>query len=561
MKTRETIQLHTDGFDRLPKRGAPWNVYPRPQMRRDSFICLNGRWDFAVTAGDAEPETYDRSVTVPYPVEAELSGIGDHFPEGSGLWYRRKLPAVRFRKKQRVLLHLDAADRFAAVWINGKRFPEEGEFCTAVDGRATADITDALEKSGNMIVIRCRDDLNDRSVPYGKQTLKPGGMWYTPVSGIWQTVWMEAVPEDRIRRLKITPLIDGAEIEIRGAESGEIECEGEKYLFTDGRAVIRPEDPKLWTPETPHLYDFTVRTAEDCVQSYFAIRTVGIGEVDGVPRILLNGEPYFFNGVLDQGYWPDGLYTPADGACYEEDILAMKKLGFNMLRKHIKIEPESFYYACDRLGMAVFQDMVNNGDYSFFRDTVLPTIGLQKLNDEKLHRDEKTRRAFEKAAEAEVRQLYSHPCIVYWTVFNEGWGQFDSGRMYKKIKELDPTRIVDSASGWFRGGETDVDSRHVYFKKFRMPKRSGKPVVLSEFGGYVYKVKDHSFNPGNTYGYRFYKTQEKFEEAFRRLYEEQVIPNIEKGLCAAVYTQVSDVEDETNGLLTYDRKICKIDKR
>ena len=282
-----------------------------------------------------------------------------------------------------------------------------------------------------------------------------------------------------------------------------------------------------------------------------------IREFDGYQRLCLNGKPYFFHGLLDQGYWSDGLFTPATPECYVNDILAMKELGFNTLRKHIKVEPEEFYYQCDRLGMVVFQDMVNNGDYSFFRDTALPTLGVQTLDDRKMHPDPATRDGFLRGMEATVEQLRNHPCIFYWTIFNEGWGQFDSDAMYHHLKAMDDTRWIDTTSGWFRRKETDVDSRHVYFKPIRL-EAGEKPLVLSEFGGYSYKPEGHAFNVDKTYGYGKFKNQAAYAEAVEALYRQQVIPAAEQGLCAAIYTQVSDVEDETNGLLSYDRKVQKL---
>ena len=282
-------------------------------------------------------------------------------------------------------------------------------------------------------------------------------------------------------------------------------------------------------------------------------------EVEGYPRLCLNGKPYFFHGLLDQGYYSDGIYTPASPQAYEFDIMKMKALGFNMLRKHIKVEPEQFYYDCDRLGMVVFQDMVNNGRYSFFRDTALPTIfgGKLNLNDKKLNKDAETRSQFAMGMVKTVNQLYNHPCICYWTIFNEGWGQFCADEMYDRLKELDQSRFIDSASGWFGGVKSDVDSRHVYFRKLKLSCKD-KPLILSEFGGYSYKDNDHAFNTEQTYGYGKFDSREKFKDAFVDLYENQVMPLVKKGLSAAVYTQVSDVEDETNGLLSYDRKVEKI---
>ena len=279
--------------------------------------------------------------------------------------------------------------------------------------------------------------------------------------------------------------------------------------------------------------------------------------MDGIPRLCLNGKPYFLHALLDQGYFSDGIYIPAAPEAYTRDILAMKELGFNTLRKHIKVEPEQFYYDCDRLGMLVMQDMVNNGRYSFLRDTALPTIGVKSLSDTRLHRDRSTREAFLRGMESTVRQLYNHPCICYWTIFNEGWGQFDGTAAYRRLRELDPTRFIDTASGWFKGVESDVDSEHIYFKPVKLA-YGDKPMVLSEFGGYACKPAGHAFNPKGTYGYRFFAEQADFEDALIRLYEDEIIPAVSRGLCAAVYTQVSDVEDETNGLLSYDRKVTKV---
>ena len=386
-------------------------------------------------------------------------------------------------------------------------------------------------------------------------------MWYTPVSGIWQSVWLERVPETYIEDLDIQVDLTKALITTTPALDGKVFCEGKEYPLIGGKAVIAPENPHLWSPEDPYLYDFTIETETDRVQSYFALRTIESKVVNGIPRLCLNGEPYFFHGLLDQGYWPDGIFTPAKPECYARDILEMKKLGFNTLRKHIKVEPEEFYYQCDKLGMVVFQDMVNNGDYHFLRDTALPTIGIQKLSDKHMHQDENSRREFLKNMELTVKQLRNHPCILYWTIFNEGWGQFDSEAVYERLKKLDDSRIIDATSGWFRQKKSDVDSRHIYFTPWSTLKVSHKPLVLSEFGGYAYPVEGHLFNTGNSYGYKACKSEAHFRESVDKLYREKVIPAAKKGLCAAIITQVSDVEDEINGFLTYDRKVNKADEK
>lgn len=552
------VDLTTAAGERLTQnpKDTPWTCYPRPQMRRDSWLNLNGEWEFAV--GDkAFSNSYDEKIRLPFCPESRLSGIGRHFDEGAALCYRRRITLPEGFCRGRVLLHIGAADQHLECYVNDKTVGSHSGGYENI----TFDITDALVEGENEIRFRCFDDLTDQRWPYGKQTLKRGGMWYTPVSGIWQTVWLESVPETYIRKLHIENRGVSVTIRTEPQLSGTVTVAGlGAFALEDGRVTIAPEKPRFWSPEDPFLYEFTLEAGEDRVESYFAIRTLEIKKVGSYQRLCLNGKPYFFHGLLDQGYWPDGLFTPAAPECYAQDILAMKKLGFNTLRKHIKVEPEEFYYQCDRLGMIVFQDMVNNGHYHYIRDTALPTVSLtfQKiLPDRWLHRNADNRAAFLAGMEATVGQLKNHPCICYWTIFNEGWGQFDSGAIYERLRKLDDTRFIDATSGWFRQGKTDVDSRHVYFRKVTL-KAGGKPLVLSEFGGYSYKIEGNSFNPDETYGYGKFRRREEFVEALRALYMEQVVPCVEKGLCAAIYTQVSDVEDETNGLLTYDRKAEKL---
>ena len=540
-------ELYTMEGENLPE--TPWNVYPRPQMRRDSFLCLNGEWKLFI-GGE------EHKITVPFPPESLLSGLHTRIPKKAEIVYKKKFYLPDGFIKGRVLLHFGAVDQIARVKFNGKCIGKHvggyAPFCF--------DITELLRRK-NTLEVFVRDELHTGILPYGKQCEKRGGMWYTPVTGIWQTVWVESVPEEYVRSLRIETGADFADITAFGAKNGEVTVktpEGDLvFPLEAGKAHITLENPRLWSPETPYLYEFTLKSGEDEVRSYFALRTLEIKEVGGVPRLCLNGKPYFFHGLLDQGYFSDGIFTPAAPECYENDIVAMKKLGFNMLRKHIKVEPEQFYYDCDRLGMVVFQDMVNNSDYSFLRDTAMPTVGIKKLDDRNMHKNPKSRAAFEKTMEETVAQLYNHPCICYWTIFNEGWGQFESGKMYQKLKALDSTRFIDTASGWFTGAESDVESLHVYFKPVKMEK-SEKPVVLSEFGGYSYKPEGHVFNVKQTYGYKFFKDREEFEASLIRLYREEIVPLVKEGLCAAVYTQVSDVEDETNGLLSYDRKVLKV---
>ena len=536
----------------LHNTAAIWDTYPRPLLKRKNYVNLNGAWDFAVSKSDTAPQRYEEVICVPFCPESALSGIESAIDPGSYLFYRRSFSLTEDITDRRVLLHVGAADQVADIYVNRRHLGHhEGGYTSF-----TVDITEALAEE-NTLVIRCCDDLRDASFPYGKQSLKRGGMWYTPVSGIWQSVWLECVPRQYIQHLDIRTDTTCATVTVMPAMEGVVKCEGKEYPIEDGRAVITPDNPRLWSPESPYLYEFTVEAGEDRVESYFALRTIESKVVKGLPRLLLNGKPYFLHGLLDQGYWPKGIYTAPTPACYAEDIHAMKALGFNTLRKHIKVEPEEFYYQCDKLGMIVVQDMVNNGDYSFFRDTALPTVGLQTRNDRNLHRDELTRRRFLDSMAETVAQLGNHPSILCWTIFNEGWGQFDADAAYDVLRKMDDSRIIDTTSGWFRRHKSDVDSRHIYFGPWGQLKPSDKPLFLSEFGGYACAVAGHLFNPKNAYGYKTCTSMEDFQVQIEALYRKRILPAVKKGLCGAIITQLSDVEDEINGFLTYDRAVNK----
>ena len=534
-------------------------IHPRPQLRRETWMDLNGKWDFAVQADEKKPEAFDRTILVPYCPESALSGIHNHFPEGSFLFYRRYVRLPEAAAGHRILLHVGAADQALTCYVNGVEIGSHTGGYTAF----TMDITRAVREE-NEILLRVRDDLTDTAFPRGKQSLTPGGMWYTPVSGIWQSVWLEWVPETYIQSLDIRADMTEAVLDTGDASlSGTVTVmapEGNVTLpLTGGRAVFRPETPRLWSPEDPYLYEFEINTGADRVSGYFALRSWDIRNVDGIPRLCVNGKPRFFHGLLDQGYWPDGIYTPPSPDCYRQEILAMKRMGFNTLRKHIKVEPEEFYYQCDKLGMFVFQDMVSNGDYSYLKDTILPTLGFQRKNDRRAHPDKRSRQMFLDNMKAQVLQLKNHPCIAMWTIFNEGWGQFDATAAYHTLKALDDSRFVCSCSGWFRGGESDVFSRHIYFGQWHHLKRTDKPLVLTEFGGICLAVDGHLYNPDKSYGYQSSKDSEDYRKKLLTLYRKHILPAIPKGLCAAIYTQVSDVEEEINGLLTYDRQVTKPD--
>ena len=547
------IQLTTPFIEGM-NRELPWNEYPRPSMVRDSFLCLNGQWDFHIS-NDDKPEDFGEKILVPFPPESMISGIG-RSTEYKNLHYRRyfTLPEGFLPEGYRAILHFGAVDQIADVYINGENVVHhEGGYLPFF-----ADITDQL-KEENELYVHVVDTL-DLKFPYGKQTKKRGGMWYTPVSGIWQTVWVEAVPREYIRGMKITTDDTSATIKIfaEGSKTLTVKETGDVYNFDGEEIVIRPENAEKWSPESPFVYNFTVKCGLDSVDGYFALRKIESKIINGTPRLCLNGKPYVFTGLLDQGYFPDGIFLPPTSEGYAYDIKRCKEMGFNMLRKHIKVEPEIFYHLCDKLGMVVFQDMVNNSNYSFFFDTALPTIGMKKFPDSILHRNPEHRSIFKSHTLATIEHLHNFPSILYYTVFNEGWGQFNADENFEMAKAADPTRIYDATSGWFWRSKSDVDSRHVYFKEVKLGKVTERPIVISEFGGYSYRVEGHLFGEHN-YGYTSLDDRQAFEDKFVALYENEILPIINSGVSALVYTQVSDVEDETNGIMTYDRKVTKLD--
>ena len=526
-----------------------WQSYPRPQLKRAAYVILNGTWKLD-----------GKNVEIPFAPQSRLSGFDGTI--GDELVYETVFSIPKGWGNGRVILHFGAVDQVCKVYVNsilvGKH---EGGYL-----HFSFDITDALKNEGaNTLHVNVVDTL-DRKYPYGKQCKKRGGMWYTPISGIWQTVWMENVPTSYIEEIQITPSLTEVEITVGGKVKGFKAIVSDKNgvvaeeIFEQNTGKIAIANPIHWTLENPHLYDVKIIAGEDEVDSYFALRTVSIENVDGVNRVCLNGKPIFMHAVLDQGYFEDGIYLPKNEEEYEKDILRMKELGFNTLRKHIKIEPEQFYYDCDRLGMFVLQDMVNNGGYSYIFDTVLPTFGFKKRNDCKGRYQEPERKViFEQHMKDTLHDLYNHPCIIGYTIFNEGWGQFESDRMYELAKSIDGTRIYDATSGWFAQKKSDLDSEHIYFRVEELHAKE-RPMFLSECGGYSYLVEGHAFNPDKTYGYGACKDSEELTDRIVAMYEGMVLPGIKGGVCGCVYTQLSDVEDEINGMYTYDREVCKVNK-
>ena len=596
--------------------------YPRPLLQRASYINLNGYWDYAITHTFKKPETYDGKILVPFSPESVLSGVNRQLQPDEYLWYRTVFPVETDKLKAgfRLILHFGAVDQACRIYVNGT------EAARHVGGYLpfSADITEFCheEMTQAKLLVAVRD-LSDTSYhARGKQKLKRGGMFYTAQSGIWQTVWMEYVPEHYIEELVTEPnlnqgtvritvrsastlpvtvqvrepalyqssdpsipvtasaFVSGTEHEtvnpfspakaisdcnpaVPSSHTGTIitSCHGQTNLEMEiPLPVVRP-----WTCEEPCLYYFTVTMDEDVVESYFALRSFTIvPDAKGIPRICLNGQVQFQNGVLDQGYWPDGLYTAPSDEAYIFDISEMKKMGFNMLRKHIKIEPQRWYYHCDRLGMIVWQDMVNGGSYyKHWFVTYAATLFSRnqwKIPDSCLHLLSRThkegRKEFVHEMKETIRILKGHPSIAVWVIFNEGWGQFHAKEITRIARKCDTSRLIDQASGWFDQKGGDLQSIHHYFFQFRFTPEVKRATVLSEFGGYSLQVSEHSAY-GKLYGYGIFKNIVSLRNAYRdRMHKIQ--EEIPEGLCASVYTQLSDVEEEVNGIFTYDREINKL---
>ena len=567
----------------------PLAEYPRPAMRRDSCEILNGPWQYAITQTAEYPAAWQGSILVPYSPEAPASGVNRTLQPGQWLHYHR-LFAPPAGEGGRVLLHFGAVDYACAVQVNGHLAGgHRGGYWPF-----TLDITDLLNGTGrNSLWVAVQDPTGHGTQARGKQTLKPGGMFYPAQSGIWQTVWLERVPDNYIQTLTVTPDYDARTVTVRvhtakpgGAvnlwamvRAGGVtiaEDWGSDEADQDGEVTLNiPEEHFFpWSPDTPFLYDLTVGTNQgeeaefDTVHSYFALRKWSCApDAHGVLRFCLNDKPILLNGLLDQGYWPEGLYTPPSDAAVERELSEVKALGFNLLRKHAKIEPQRWYYHCDRLGLIVWQDIVNGGSaYNLWFVTYLTNV-LQPL----LRRFPDGKAAYSLLSRAKpagreeyaheladtVQALRCHPCIACWVPFNEGWGQFDAGKAVQALRMLDGTRLVDEASGWFDQGGGDVHSLHNYFYPLRIRPQK-RTVALSEYGGIAWPMPGHE-PPRKTYGYGTAKDRQELTARYKKLQLKTVLPQLEKGLSALVYTQLTDVEDEVNGLFTYDRAAVKPD--
>jgi hypothetical protein len=526
--------------------------YPRPSMKRDSFFSLDGCWLLN-----------EQPIQVPFPPQSMASEYDGEISDE--LHYKKvfSLPEGFVKEEQHVLLHFGAVDQRCQLYLNGQKAGEhEGGYLPF-----TIDITPYLQEE-NLLEVKVQDDLN-QDYPYGKQAKDPGGMWYTPVSGIWQSVWMEAVEKDGIENLSVHADMDKVIFDIESkSDSFLLQIQTPCGIFErelhDKHIEIDAQEfdcvPRYWNLDDPYLYHFTLQAGKDKVESYFALRSIEVHKHKGMPHIFLNKKPVFLQGVLDQGYFMDGIYLPQSPQEYEKDILAMKNMGFNFLRKHIKVEPELYYALCDQHGMLVMQDFVNSGNYDYLKDTVLPTFGFVYKDDMKYIVSPKRRQMFMQSGKETMELLRMHPSVIAYTIFNEGWGQFCADEMYAYFKQIDPSRLLDSTSGWYHQHDSDFDSLHIYFRnKTLKNKKKEQPLFLSECGGYTLPVENHTMSGKKTYGYANMKSEEDLYKKMQALFENMILPSIQHGLCGYIYTQLSDVEGELNGFLSYDRKVLKVD--
>lgn len=552
---------------RWSQKLAPNSVhseYPRPQLQRKDWLNLNGLWDYAIRSRESGlPEKYEGNILVPFPVESALSGVGEPVGKDEYLWYRRRFEIPEKWMGQRVLLNFGAVDWQTTVWVNGNKV---GVHRGGYDP-FSFDITDFLRRGKSQeIVLTVWDPTDEGFQPHGKQVMNPHGIWYTAVTGIWQTVWLEPVSSAYIRALRIVPDFEGSKatilsrcseealnhhVTIEAREGAEVIARGEGQAGEE--IVLHINEPKFWSPDSPFLYDLSIILQDpegnrtDVVHSYFGMREVSLGkDSGGHTRIFLNDKPVFMFGPLDQGWWPDGLYTAPTDEALRYDIEVSKRLGFNMLRKHVKVEPERFYYWCDKLGLLVWQDMPS-GDSHIGRES--PDI----------ERTEESAQQFKLELKNVMNSLYNHPSIVMWVPFNEGWGQFETEYIAGWIKGYDPTRLVNNASGWADRGVGDVHDIHSYPGPDAPPNEESRASVLGEFGGLGLPLVGHTWRDEENWGYRSFRTVEELTEAYLGLIE-RLKDLVRTGLSAAVYTQTTDVEIEVNGLMTYDREKIKMNE-
>ena len=561
-------RIKTEWADKInPDKVLP--EYPRPIMERAKWENLNGLWNYAIRPqADAKPDKFDGKILVPFAVESSLSGVMKNLGKEDALWYEREFTVPAEWKGQKVLLHFGAVDWSAQVWVNGK------EIGTHTGGYApfSFDISEALKDGSNTLVVKVLDGTDQSYQPRGKQVNNPNGIWYTPVSGIWQTVWLEPVPQEYISNIKITPDLDKSRFKIE-AFSDAKDAEVDVKILDDGKGVAEKSGPagkpvmlkvakaKEWSPDSPFLYDVEISLVKDgktldSVKSYAAMRKFSMKKGDdGWVRLQLNNKDLFQFGPLDQGWWPDGLYTAPTDEALVYDIKKTKDFGFNMIRKHVKVEPARWYTHCDRLGMIVWQDMPNGGEFSN------PWIDYKYSEMEDNKRSEESDKNFRKEWLEIMDSLHSYPCIGVWVPFNEAWGQYNTAEIAKLTKEKDPSRLVNAASGGnFFMNVGDIVDSHSYPWPSLKTINPNLANVCGEYGGIGLALEDHLWVKDGNWGYVQFKTPGEVTDEYVRYADRVLSMTKSHGMTGAVYTQTTDVEGEVNGLMTYDRKVIKVDE-
>ena len=568
--------MQTPWTEKVDKQ-LPLNNYPRPAMERNNWQNLNGQWDFCIqTANAGIPAKWEGQILVPYPVESYLSGVQRKVSKDEALWYRKNIAIPKLNNEKRVILHFGAIDWEAEIFINGKQvFTHQGGYTSF-----SIDITPYINKGVAKLVVKVTDPTDDGQQPRGKQVKNPGGIYYTSVTGIWQTVWYEIVPNTYLSSFKLTTNIKSSVVSIkpeienslgndklRIAVSLNSKLVAEKVFENTENIKLQIPGAKLWSPENPVLYDVQISVLRnnaiiDQVKGYFGLREISIAKDEkGISRLCLNNKPLFQYGPLDQGFWPDGIYTAPTDEAMLWDIQAMKDMGFNMVRKHVKVEPSRWYYYCDKVGLIVWQDMpsgygeivpVKDHDHSIENDWLAK-------NYSDYTRSVGSEANFCKEWKDIVEQLYNFPSVCVWVPFNESWGQFKTNSLIEWTKQIDTTRLIDGPSGWIDRGEGDMRDYHLYGNRLKeLPLENERPLVIGEFGGLGFPVEGHMYSK-ETWSYQGFKNTGELIDAYTKLID-KIIRLKEYGYAAAVYTQLTDVETEINGLITYDRKEFKISK-
>lgn len=548
--------LYTSEFEKIDL-SKPLSEHPFPQFKRDSYFSLNGKWEYKITKDINDLNNFSNNIIVPFPIESTASSVNKRLQKNQYIIYRKSFDLPNNFIKKNTFINFIGVDQEYFIILNNKKYG----LITPMLLPSKVDISNDIKEKNNELIVIVKDNLK-YEYPLGKQSKKQKGIFYTPFSGIYYPVYIESIEDNYIESIKIDTDQDTLRLIVNSdsknynliiKEKGKII---HNINYTEKDILIKIESPIKWSIDNPFLYTLEISTKTDKIYSYFGLKEIKMAN----DFVYLNNQKIFLNGLLSQGYYPEGIITPPSYKLLEDEILKIKDLGFNTIREHIKFEVPYFYYLCDKYGILVLQDFLNNGKYNFLSLTALPTIGLKNKSDKKMNKNKKQRNNFIDCAEKLINQLYNHPCIIGYTIFNEGWGQFDSDNIYEYFKTKYPHLLFDSTSGWFKQNISDFNSEHLYFKNIDKIKDTKKPIFLSEFGALCYKEINHVYSNKKVFAYKYFNTREALENAYLTLYNEKIIPYKDK-LTGIIYTQLSDIEEEDNGIFSYDRKIIKIDEQ